>query len=342
VTTLVPRASVTLGNERFDTHVLRLEATLTVLPGVSSFRASFPFSAAIGAAPGDDAALELDGGEGSELVLTGTIRAIRRGVRQTDVIVADPGAALAELRPATTYRNQDANAVIRALASDAGVTVATSEVDLPMAAYVAHQRRTAAEHIAELAALLGAYGRMNADGELEVNRPLGLLADAALRYGRELLAYDPSESPAPSAQRFRTGSGPAGSALAPDALRPTKEPLPAGAAEPGADAVWTPAAVLRTPGAAATASVATDMAAAASATRIRATAYLLPKLRPGKVVEVQDLPDGVPAGAWLLTRVTHVLDVRNGGRTHFEGESASAFSIEKLLSAALSALGGLL
>lgn len=342
MTVLAARASVTLGNERFDTHVHRLEATLTVLPGVSSFRAFFPASAAIGASPGDDASLDLDGGEGSELVLTGTIRAIRRGVRQIEVLVADPSAALAELRPATTYRNQDANAVIRALASDADVTVASSEVELPMPAYVAHQRRNAAEHIADLAALLGAYGRMNAEGELEVDRPLGLLSDVALRYGRELLEYEASESPAPVAERVRTGSGPAGSALAPDALRPTKEPLPAGATDPGADAVWMPAAILRTPGAAAIASVATDMAAAAARTRVRATAFLIPALRPGKVVEVQDLPYGVSSGSWLLTRVTHVLDVRGGGRTHFEGESASGFSAAALLKAALAAVGGFL
>jgi len=48
------------------------------------------------------------------------------------------------------------------------------------------------------------------------------------------------------------------------------------------------------------------------------------------------------AGPWLVTRVSHVLDVRGGGRTHFEGESASAFSLDGLLGAALSAVGGLL
>lgn len=342
MTALAPRASVTLGNERFDTHVRRLEVTLTVLPGVGAFHAFFPSSASISAAPGDSAALDLDGGEGSERVLTGKIRAIRRGVRQIEVIGADASAALAEFRPATTYRNQDANAVVRALASDADVTVSISEVDLPMAAFVSHQRRTAAEQIAELAALLGALARTNAEGELEVNRPAGLTPDLALRYGRELLAYDVRESPAPPARRIRTGSGPAGTATAPDALRPTKGPLPAGAPDAGTDAIWTPAAVLRTPGAASMASAAADMAAAAAATRLRASAFLLPALRPGKVVEVQGLPDGLPAGSWLLTRVTHVVDVRGGGCTHFEGKSASAFRMDALLGAALEAIGGLL
>lgn len=341
MTTLAAKASVTLGNERFDTHVERLEVTLTTLPGVSSFRAFFPATLPIAAAAGDDASLALDGGEGSELVLTGTVRAIRRGLRRTEVIAADPAAALARFRPAKTYRNQDANAVIRALASDADVDVSATEVELPLAAYVSQQGRTAAEHIAGLAALTGALARCNAGGELEVNRPAGVVADVALRYGRELIAYDVIESEAPAAKRVRTGSGPAGSAMAPNALRPTKEAIPSGADDPGLDTIWSPAAILRTPAAAATAGVAADMSAAAAATRVRATAFLIPKLRPGSVVEIQDAPNGLSGGAWLVTRVTHVVDVRGGGRTMFEGESASAFSLEGLLGAALSAVGGL-
>jgi hypothetical protein len=342
MTTLASRATVVLGSEKFDTHVVRIEVTLTTLPGVSAFHAYFPPSLSIGAAPGDDASLELDGGEGSELVLTGAVRAIRRGLLHTEVICADGGAALARFRPAKTYRNQDANAVIRALASDADVGVSTSEVELPLAAFVAHQGRSAAQHIASLAAFTGAMARCDADGKLEVNRPAGVMPDIALRYGRELITYESVESEAPAAKRVRTGSGPAGSALAPNALRPTKKALPAGADDPGPDAVWTPAAILRTPAAAATAGVAADMSAAAAATRVRATAFLLPKLRPGSVVSIQDIPDPLAAGPWLVTRVSHVLDVRGGGRTYFEGESASAFSLDGLLGAALSAVGGLL
>lgn len=340
--TLAPSASIILGSEKFGTHALRVVAQLAPLPGIGSFRAIFPAATALSAAAGDDASLDLDGGEGSERVLTGVVRVLRRGVHQTEVIVADASAPLADLRPATTYRNQSADDVVQALASDAGVTVNGSDIGLPLAAYVADQRRTAAEHIAHLAALGGAMPRVNGDGELEVNRPAALMPDLAIKYGREVIACEVHSAAAPTASRIRTGSGPAGSEKAPDALRPSKTPLPAGVADPGRDAIWTPAAILRTPAAAATASAVADVAASSAATRIRATAFLLPALRPGLVVEVQELPDTMSGGPWTITRVTHVLDARTGGRTYFEGEQASSLDLGALIGAALSAVGGLL
>jgi len=338
---LAPKASIVLGSEQFDTHVQHVTAQLAALPGIGSFRAVFPALTQLSATAGDDASLDLDGGEGSERVLTGVVRVVRRGIRQTEVIVADASFALAELRPATTYRNQSADDVIKALASDAGLTV-QADVGLPMAAYVADQRRSAAQHIAMLATLGGALARVNGEGELEVNRPIAAMPDMALKYGREIVACDISSGAAPAAKRIRTGSGPAGSAMAPNALRPTKDPLPSGAADPGNDAIWTPSAILRTPAAAGTAGASGDVAAASAATRIRATAFLIPALRPGLVVDVQDLPGAMSGGPWMLTRVTHTLDARQGGRTVFEGEEASSLDLAALAGAALSAIGGLL
>lgn len=337
---LAPSASVILGNEQFDTHVLRLTAQLAPLPAAGSFHALFPASTQISASAGDDATLALDGGEGSETVLTGSVRMIRRGISQIEVVVADGGALLGDLRPATTYRNQGADDIIKALASDANVDVSSSDTGIDIAAYVADQNRTAARHIAELAAFAGAMARINGDGELVVDRPSAVMPDVAIKYGREVITCDVQSGVAPSAKRFRMGNGPAGSTTAPDALRPSKKPLPSGADDAGVDALWTPAAVLRTPTAAATASAATDAATSAASSRIRATAFLLPKLRPGVVLDVQDVPGG--GGPWLLTRVVHVLDARDGGRTYFEGEEAPSLDLAALAGAALAALGSLL
>ena len=338
---LAPKAAIVLGSEEFDTHALRVTAQLAPLPGIGSFRAIFPAATKISASAGDDATLDLDGGEGSERVLSGVVCVVRRGIRHIEVIAADASVALAGLRPATTYRNRSADDVIKALASDAGVTV-NADVGLPMAAYVADQRRSAAQHIAMLASLGGAIARVNGDGELEVNRPMAMMPDVAMKYGREIVACDISTGAAPAAKRIRTGSGPAGSAMAPNALRPTKDPLPSGASDPGGDAIWTPAAILRTPAAAATAGASADVAAASAATRIRATAFLVPALRPGLVVDIQELPGAMSGGPWVLTRVTHTLDAREGGRTVFEGEQVSSLDLAALGGAALSAIGGLL
>jgi hypothetical protein len=138
------------------------------------------------------------------------------------------------------------------------------------------------------------------------------------------------------------GNGPAGSADAPDALRPTTEALPGDAPKPGPEAVWSPAPVLRTPDAALTATKAATATTSAAVTRIQARCFLLPALRPGTVVEVQSLPDELSGGPWLVTRVVHRLKPDTGGLTGFEGVSAGSGGLGSLLGAALSAVGSLL
>jgi hypothetical protein len=339
---LAPAASFVLGNLKYDTHATEITATLGLLPCVDRFHVRLPARARLDAAPGDPATLELDGGEGAATVLTGTVAWIRRELLESEVVGADGGAALAALRPAATHEKQSAKDVIRTLAGDAGVDVGSIDVDLPLAVYVGHQARTAAEHIAYLADLGGATARLDGEGRLDVTRVPEGPADLALRYGREILGIAERSRPAPSVRRFAIGNGPAGSASAPDALRHSATPLPGDAADPGAGAVWSAHAVLRTPAAAVTASRAADARAAAAAKTITCRCFLLPALRPGTVVEIQDLPAGLSAGPWLVTRVQHRLDPAEGGHTVFDARHAGADLLAGLLGALAGAVGGLL
>ncbi len=139
------------------------------------------------------------------------------------------------------------------------------------------------------------------------------------------------------------GNGPAGAADAPEALRQAADILPGGAPASGKEAVWKAVPILRTPAAAQTASQAAERRAASDGSRARASCFLLPSLRPGMVVEVQELPHGISGGPWMLTRISHRLRPGVGGRTIFEGASAGASGgLGSLLEAALSAAGGLL
>ena len=200
------------------------------------------------------------------------------------------------------------------------MTVGDVDVDLDLPAYVAHPGRTAAEHVAELAKLGGALAFSDADGRLQVMaRPSGP-PSSALLYGREIIDYSSGDFETPNAQRFAIGSGPAGSASAPDALRPSLDVLPSSAADGGPGVLRCPVPMLRTPTAAADASTALQTANAARGRRLRARCFLLPALRPGDVVEVQSLPDGLAGGPWLLTRVVHELRPGSGGRTLLEAD----------------------
>ena len=68
------------------------------------------------------------------------------------------------------------------------------------------------------------------------------------------------------------------------------------------------------------------------------TCWLLPALRPGELVEVQDLPDGISGGPWLVTHVQHRVGPM-GATTRFDAVSGEGGG---LLAGLLGALGGLL
>lgn len=319
-------------------HASDVLVTLGLLPGAGSFRASLPAGTEFDAAPGDDAVLRLDGGDGAEVVLTGTIGVLRRGLLGMDATGSDAGALLGRARSAGTFEQQDAAKVIRSLASDAGAGTGTIDIDLPLAVFVAHQGRTSAEHVASLAALGGCIAFIDADGALNV-RPVPERPEMALRYGREILSYQTMSLPAPEVQQFMIGNGTAGSVQAPDALHPSFERLPGSAATPGPSARWRPAPVIRTASDASNASEAATQSAAAATRTVRVNCFLLPALRPGMVVQVQDLPSGLSGDGWLVTRVRHRMHPDLGATTVFEGVAADAGS---LLGGLLSALGGLL
>lgn len=336
---LAPTVSVTLGNLRYDTHSARLNVCLALLPRGGSAEVTLPASVRFEAVAGDEAKLDVDGGEGSKTILTGKVRAVRRTVDQIRVTVGDAGPELADYRPSSTFEGQDAASVIRKLVSDAGVQAVRIDIDLDLAAYCAHPARTAAEHIVQLAFAGGCLAMVDADGKLHVKaRPEGQ-ATAALKFGREFSQYEAGLSKAVNLQRFAIGFGPAGSGGAPDALRPTVAVLPDSAPDGGPDVRRIPVGILRTPSAAKKASDGMQRAAAARTKTLVAHCFLLPAIRPGDVVEVQELPGGLEAGPWLVTEVRHRM-AGGRGETRLTAERANAGG--SLLGALAGAIGGLL
>lgn len=319
-----PGVSVTVGRLRYDVQVARVTVALAVLPEPNRATVLLPAEVRFEAVPGDDAALELTGLElstgGTATVLTGTVRAVRRGGRWTEVELADAGAALNQSRPPLSQAAGTAADVVAALLRATGAPAGEVTLDLPLAGYVADQTRTAAEHIARLATLGGAVSTVDGDGNVVVNAPNA--PEVALLYGRELTDFRVTDS-ATASTVVTVGAGPAGSGQAPDALRPSTEPLPDGAPRPAADTVWRATPLLRTPTAARSATDAAAATSAAAAKRLYASAVLLPTLRPGQVVQVRDLPGG-GTGDWLLTRVRHRVVPAVGGVTELDAVSAQS------------------
>jgi hypothetical protein len=337
---LSPAVTVTLGNLRYTTQVAQVQVELNSLPGVGRFYVTLPDAVEMPAVPGDEVALSLDGGEGEELVLTGTVQQVQRGLWSTTVVGVDGGATLAKFRPAATYERQSAQQIIQALAREVNLSLGTVALEVPLAAYVASQQRSAAEHIAQLAALGGAIACFDADNALNIVSATISQPELALRYGRELLSYSVQTGAELSQEVALIGNGPAGSAAAPNALQPSLKSIPDNAPAAGLKAVRRSMALLRSPQVAQSASQAATQQAAQLTQQVTAQTFLLPALRPGTVLEVQDLPDGLSPGAWRLTRVQHRLDPLLGGFTLFEGVTVAGL-LGSLLGSALSALGGL-
>lgn len=325
------------GNKRYESHVSALRVELGLLPGVNSASARLPRAVPVDAAPGDPADLSLDNGEEETLVLTGLTRSVSRGLAETQVTAVDAGAALAATRPAASYSVMTAGDVIRGLASEAGADFGRNTLGTEqLASYVASQGRTGAEHVARLALYGGGIAMVDADGSLAAISYPEPPATRALRYGREILSYQTTDTaPGTSTVPVGAGAAPAGD---PRALLPATEAISGAAPEPSATVRWRPEAALRSQGAQRAALDAVDSAHGANGQLLTATCWLLPALRPGELIEVQDLPDGRSGGPWLVTHVQHRIGAM-GAMTRLDAVSGEGGG---LLSGLLGALGGLL
>lgn len=337
---LIPAYTVTLGNQRWTEQATELTVVLNAAPAVNRATIRFPASAPVAAQPGDPAVVELDGGEGAVAALTGTVRALSHTGRAIVVECTDAGVTLANYRPATSFEQTSAASVIRALCADVAVDTGALDSGPTLNAYLADPTRSALDHICRLADFSGAMTAVDGDGRLTTRVIDGVQPDLALRHDREILAISQRLISNPISAQVVAGESGATSASPPDAARPTSDFF-AGDRPPGpdADSRWTFEPVLRTPDTAAVAGAARARQATANRRRTFLNAWLVPGLRPGAVVRLDELPDGLTAGPHWVDRVVH--RIGPGGATSDArlAEAGPAFDPMALL---LGAIGDLL
>lgn len=341
---LAPAYAVTLGDQRWTSQALDLVVDLEAAPLVNAARVTFPWSAPVDAAVEDAAVIALDGGAGDGLVtvLTGVVRAVTKGLDSTTIECVDAGALLAALRPASTLERATASSVIEALCGDAGVEVGDLDTGPTLAAYVADPGRSALDHVARLATWSGALASVDGAGTLGTRVVDGAQPDVALRYGREIVSLRQRRVTTSVRSYVVAGEAGASNPAPPEASRPSSDFFAGDRPEgPGPGSRWTFEPALRTPGSASIAAAA--KLRSVTSTRLRTTldAWLLPALRPGSVVRLDDLPDGVGGVHWV-ERVTHHLGPAGASTTARLAEAGPAFDPTALLSAAAGALGSAL
>ena len=309
--------TLTVGRKAYGAQLLRLICKRGLAPDVGVLRAWLPHGMNVDGATGTPVHLRLDSGDAEALVFTGTATRLVSGPRGVELRAGDAAQRLAARRPGTTYVAQRASEVITDLCRQGGVD--DTEVDsgplLPL--YVADGGSTAWEHIGRLAAWYGADAGVDADDRVTVRIGQPVMADHALRWGREVLDLRVvSAASAPAAVRV-AGGGPGPADARPGALG-FSAAEPAGAGDP---AFTRSRPALRDTSAVTQATAAWTRHEAARRRGIRLRTFLLPQLQPGGYLEIQDSPVEVPL--LQVRRLEHRVDAR-GALTYVDALPASA------------------
>lgn len=332
---LVPSFSLRLGDQIFGPQVATLRLRRARLPAVDRLDVSFPAGVPVKAAPGDDAELELDGGEGAETVFTGTVAVLRRRFDGLSLTARGPADLLALARPALALERVTAGEAIARLAGDAGVEVGDLADGPLLAVYVADGRSTALAEIARLAALSGASAHFDGEGALNLPDPASPGQPLALRYGREILFAESTEGSPGGAVPVVVGEG--GDPNGTQSLWVLKDFLQGGAG--GGPRVALPEIRRRADAQAAANALAAAQAARAKAVRL--TTFLIPGLAPGLPLQLAEMPDGLPLARATLHQVVHTVSASEGALSQLWGTGYDAAS-GGLLGAALAAVGSVL
>jgi hypothetical protein len=186
--------------------------------------------------------------------------------------------------------------------------------------------------------------RVTAANEVEAPVVDATTADIALRYGRELLSINSTAYSRPIESFTVAGQSGAGDTGSADALRTTSDFFAGKPPEaPSLTSRWRTEPALRTVTAAARAASAMQRTYKSAGQRGSLDAFLQPQLKPGSILEIQDLPDGLPKGPLFVYSVRHHLQFEGGAVTHARFmQGGDAFDPLALLGSLLGAIGGLL
>lgn len=298
------RHLLTLGDRLYDSQLLSLRCERAVGPGVSTLVVELPYPGGVATSVGDEVILELDAGDAgvpgaSATWFTGTVTELRATPGGVAVRAGDASVALAGFRPTTTFEGQPAGDVIAGLCAAAGVETGQIEAGPDLPAYVADGWTTAWEHVSRLAAFSGATPTVSGQGAVQAVAEQPVLADVALRAGREILRVDVRDAGPPATGVRIAGEGPGPAGDRPGAFR-FRASAPAGAGSPGS---VTTVAALRDLDAVSAATTAAATRDVARRRRAELVTWLQPQLEPGTLLEVQDTAAPVPL--LEVRRVTH-------------------------------------
>ena len=165
----------------------------------------------------------------------------------------------------------------------------------------------------------------------------------ALRHDREVLGISQRKVGPLVSAYVVAGEAGASSESPPDAARPTSDFFAGDRPDgPGVGNRWSFEPAFRTADAAAVAGAAQQRVAQSARHRTVLDTWLLPAVRPGTVVRLDELPSGLAAGPHWVERVTHSIGPRGATSRILLAEGGPAFDPLAMLASLAGALGSLL
>lgn len=325
---LTPAYRLVMGDREVDTTqeprastVERLEVHLDLDAGADALSLRLGNADGLEPEEGDDVTVELGYADEAALtlVLTGTVASVEPGLTVTHVAALSPAATLLAARADTTFLDMTAGDIVRQLADDAGVAVATADDGTRFPAYVIDGRRAVYAHMRDLADLSGCVVFVDEEGELVFRTAATPTQTHVFEFARHLVELEIRRSTAAAASVDVRGES-AGASQGEDSWAWLTKDSDAfkGTAGSGAPTLLLERPVLRTAEATQAAADAAFAFLSSTATRGRLRTFGRPQIRLGDTLRIKDVPDDRLNGDFRVRAVRHSIDKRSGFRTEVE------------------------
>jgi phage protein D len=328
---LKPSYKLTIGNQIIDTTdapqnstVVDLTVALDMNLPADSFTLILGQIGGIQPDRGDEATIELGYADNGNLtqVMAGTVATVETGLTANRVIGYSAAATLLRTYVNQTYQDKTAGEIVRDLAGQAEVEVATADDGINFPAYVIEDRRSIYQQMADLAELCGFDLYINADGELVFQRFTGGATVHVFTYAQHILELEVLQTP-PRAQQVAAWGESAGSSQGENSWAWLTKDFSGsrGTAGSGNSSLLLERPVLRTASAARTAANAALTAIKRRTRRGRLRVLGNPDVKLGDAIRLREVPEESFNDTFQVRGVTHRLNKQTGFTTTIEFRS---------------------
>lgn len=325
---LKPAYKLTIGNQVIDTTEEPQASTVVDLTVALDMKVSADsFTLILGQVGGlepdrdDEATIELGYADNGSLtqVMTGTVATVEPTLTVNRVIGHSVAATLLRTFVNQTYEDKTAGEIVRDLAQQAEVEVATAEDGISFPAYVIEDRRSIYHQMNDLGELCGFDLYINPDGELVFQRFTGGATVHVFTYAQQILELEVLQT-LPRAEQVIAWGESAGSSQGENSWAWLTKDFRGsrGTAGSGLPSLLLERPVLRTADAANAAANAALTAIQRHTRRGRLRVLGNPDVKLGDAIRLQEVPEDSLNNTFQVCSITHRLNKQTGFITTIE------------------------